>query len=241
MPKFNFSTQNYWLNIDKPSGLVVHPGTGNYNGTLVNALLYHFKNLSSINSDRPGIVHRLDKETSGVMIIAKNDYSHQILAKQFYNREVQKTYKALVWGEIKSNGKIQGLIARDKKNRQAFSMGSIYGKESFTEYYRTAYLPPFTWLKLKPKTGRTHQLRVHLKSLDHPIVNDLLYGGGKERVKRFHVKYIPLANRILKLVNRVALHAEMLEITHPETREKMILKAKIPSDLQSALEALKNA
>jgi 23S rRNA pseudouridine1911/1915/1917 synthase len=227
--------------VNKSSGLVVHPGSGNFTGTLVNGLVHHFRALSSIDSTRPGIVHRLDKETSGVILIAKTNDAHYHLSEQFANRTVKKTYKALTWGSVNKKGKVEGLIGRSTHNRQAFSMVENNGKASFTSYECDMNYPPLSWVTLKPRTGRTHQIRVHLKSIDHPIVGDALYGGGKNRIKSFHAKYNQLLNRIFKIVNRVALHAEMLEIKHPENGQEMIFKSPIPHDLRCALEILKSA
>jgi 23S rRNA pseudouridine1911/1915/1917 synthase len=227
--------------INKISGMVVHPGSGNYNGTLVNALIYHFKSLSGLNNSRPGIVHRLDKETSGVIVIAKNDKSHQHLSKQFADRTVKKVYKAIAWGGVPAKGKVEGLIGRHPANRKAFKMVNNLGRESLTRFVVEEYLAPLSFVTLYPKTGRTHQIRVHLKSIGHPILADDMYGGGKKMTKSFHVKYTQILNRLFKHMNRVALHAEKLEITHPITGNKMRFQAPIPDDMENALNLLRNA
>ena len=227
--------------INKITGMVVHPGTGNYNGTLVNALIYHFKLLSALNDSRPGIVHRLDKDTSGVIIIAKNDKSHQLLSKQFADRTVKKVYKAIAWGGVPGKGEVKGLIGRHPANRKAFKMVNNLGRESLTRFVVEEHLPPLSFVTLYPKTGRTHQIRVHLKSIGHPILADDMYGGGKKMIKSFHVKYTQILNRLFKNVNRVALHAEKLEITHPTTGNKMKFQASIPDDMVNALNLLRNA
>jgi len=227
--------------INKISGMVVHSGIGNYNGTLVNALVYHFKLLSGLNDSRPGIVHRLDKDTSGLIVIAKNDKSHQLLSKQFAERTVKKVYKAITWGCVPEKGEIEGLIGRDPGNRKAFKMVNNLGRESLTRFVVDEHLPPLSFVTLYPKTGRTHQIRVHLKSIGHPILNDYIYGGGKKMIKSFHVKYTELLNRLFKYMNRVALHAEKLEITHPTTGNKMRFQAPIPNDMVYALNLLRNA
>ena len=227
--------------INKIPGMVVHPGTGNYNGTLVNALVFHFQALSGLNDSRPGIVHRLDKDTSGAIVIAKNDKSHQHLSQQFAERKVKKTYKAIAWGSVPENGEIEGLIGRHPANRKAFKMVNNLGRESLTKFIVDEQLSPLSFVTLYPKTGRTHQIRVHLKSIGHPILGDEIYGGGKKMIKSFHVKYTQLLNRLFKNMNRVALHAEKLEITHPTTGNKMRFQAPIPDDMVSALNLLRNA
>jgi 23S rRNA pseudouridine1911/1915/1917 synthase len=227
--------------INKISGMVVHPGSGNYNGTLVNALIYHFKSLSGLNNSRPGIVHRLDKDTSGVILIAKNDKSHQHLSNQFAARTVKKVYKAIAWGGVPEKGRVEGLIGRHPANRKAFKMVNNLGRESLTRFVVEEYLAPLSFVTLYPKTGRTHQIRVHLKSIGHPILADDMYGGGKKMTKSFHVKYTQILNRLFKHMNRVALHAEKLEITHPITGNIMRFQAPIPDDMENALNLLRNA
>ena len=227
--------------INKVSGMVVHPGSGKYDKTLVNALMYHFESLSSLNTPRPGIVHRLDKDTSGIIIIAKNEKSHQILSKQFADRKVKKVYKAIAWGGVPEKGEVDGLIGRDPSNRKAFKIVYNLGRESLTRFTVDEHLPPLSYVTLYPKTGRTHQIRVHLKAIGHPILADDMYGGGKKMIKSFHVKYTQLLNRIFKNMNRVALHAEKLEITHPTTGVKMRFQSPIPADMYNTLNLMRNA
>ena len=227
--------------INKISGMVVHPGSGNYSGTLVNALVFHFQSLSGLNDSRPGIVHRLDKDTSGVIVIAKNDKSHQHLSRQFAERKVKKVYKAIAWGGVPEEGEIEGLIGRHPANRKAFKMVNNLGRKSLTTFMVEEHLSPLSFVTLHPKTGRTHQIRVHLKSIGHPILADEMYGGGKKMIKSFHVKYTQLLNRLFKNMNRVALHAEKLEVTHPTTGKKMRFQAPIPDDMVNALNLLRNA
>ena len=227
--------------INKISGMVVHPGSGNHDGTLVNALIYHFKSLSELNNSRPGIVHRLDKDTSGVIVIAKNDKSHQRLSEQFAERTVKKVYKAIAWGGLPEKGEVEGLIGRHPANRKAFKMVNNLGRESLTRFVLEESLLPLSYVSLYPKTGRTHQIRVHLKSIGHPILADDMYGGGKKMIKSFHVKYTQILNRLFKNMNRVALHAEKLEITHPTTGSLMRFQAPIPDDMENALNLLRNA
>jgi len=226
--------------INKPAGLVVHPGRGNKTGTLLNGLIYHFNELSHKESNRPGIVHRLDKDTSGVMIIAKNDRVHESLSRQFYLRKVCKEYLALIWGKLDNKGIINGNIERHPKYRQLFTVVENRGRESVTEYELNDYYPPISFIKLYPKTGRTHQIRVHLKSIGHPIFADNAYKGGANYGRSFHAKYTKLINRLLKIVNRVALHAHSIEICHPVTNKQKKFNAPFPQDLELALEILKN-
>ena len=227
--------------INKPAGLVVHPGSGNHTGTLLNGLVYHFQQLSREDSLRPGIVHRLDKDTSGVILVAKNNQSHDQLAKQFNERRVKKEYMALVWGELEAQGIIEGEIGRHPRNRQIFTVVPSGGRNSFTRFERLEYLAPLSLVNLHPETGRTHQLRVHMKSINHPIFGDEAYGGGTQYAKSFHVKYTKLINRLIKTIPRVSLHARMLEINHPVTGEKMSFTSPIPTDFNNATEILKNA
>ena len=224
--------------INKPAGLVVHPGSGNRSGTLLNGLVFHFKLLSHSNSHRPGIVHRLDKDTSGIIIIAKNDMVHDALSQQFNLRKVKKEYLALSWGKLDEQGIIDGNIGRHPKNRQLFTVLDTGGRDSITQYELDKYLPPLSFVKLYPKTGRTHQLRVHLQSIGHPIFCDDSYGGGPKYAKSFHIRYMQKINCLLKTINRVALHANMIKICHPETMIEMEFKAPLPKDFQLALEIL---
>jgi 23S rRNA pseudouridine1911/1915/1917 synthase len=226
--------------INKPAGLVVHPGNGNQRGTLLNGLLHHFHSLSCNNSDRPGIIHRLDKETSGLILIAKNDQSHENLSKQFNQRVVMKEYKALVWGELKEKGTIDENIDRHFRDRKIFTVVSTGGRNALTNYQRDEYLQPMSLVSLFPKTGRTHQLRVHLKFLGHPIFGDVSYGGGKKNAKSFHIKHNQIINRLFKAISRVALHAKKLEFHHPVTNDKMNFTAPMPVDFKNAINILKD-
>ena len=225
--------------VNKESGIVVHPGNGNQSGTLLNGLLYHFKKLSNINPDKPGIVHRLDKETSGLILIAKTDLAHQKLALQFEKRKVKKHYVAVCWGKTKDKGAIEGYINRDTKNRIKFALNNHKGKFSRTYFDCKEAYPPFSLLNLFPETGRTHQLRVHLSSIGHPIVCDELYGGGKGKIKSYHHNYTSLCKQVVKVINRVALHAYQIEIMHPVQDRKMKFIAPIPDEFKIAINYMK--
>jgi len=226
--------------INKPTGLVVHPGNGHRRGTLLHGLVYHYKKLSHKSTIRPGIIHRLDKDTSGVILIAKNDKIHDDIANQFKQREIKKEYCALVWGELEKQGVIEQNIGRNRKNRQIFCTVNSGGRDAKTSYTLNKYLPPLSLLRLYPETGRTHQLRVHLKSIGHPIFGDVAYGGGIKNAKSFHIKYTQRINQLLKAIPRVALHACKLQITHPILGKKMDFEASMPKDMKKALEILAN-
>ena len=221
--------------INKPSGLVVHPGAGNKEGTLLNGLLYHFENLSSINISRPGIVHRLDKNTSGIMLVAKTDNAHHLLSEQFINRTIKKTYRAIVWGNIQNEGKVEGYITRDNKSRIRFKLDNSRGKFSSTTYKKISNKPPFSYLELYPLTGRTHQIRVHLNSIGHSIILDDMYGGGENIIKSYHSKYTRTINKVINKINRFALHAYKIEFVHPVLNKKMKFKADLPNDMLDVL------
>ena len=224
--------------INKKAGLVVHPGAGNLKGTLLNGLIDRID--TKLFDSTPGIVHRLDKETSGVMIVAKNYKSHSFISKQFEKREVKKIYNALVWGRIKDSGVIEGNMTRNNKNRKIFRMTEKDGRFSKTIYNLLDAFGPFSYLELLPETGRTHQIRVHMKSVGHPIVSDTSYSGGKSMIKSFHVKYSHIIKRVLKLMDRVALHAQSIEIVNPSTMRKEKYLAPTPNDLKNTINMLSN-
>ena len=217
--------------LNKPAGMVVHPGAGHSSGTLVNALLHHVRDLSGIGGEmRPGIVHRLDRGTSGVMVVAKNDAAHQELSRQFQDREVEKEYIALVWGVVQAGRRIDAAIGRDPVNRQKMSSRARRARDAVTRITRAHHLRGVTLCQVAIHTGRTHQIRVHLNAIGHPIVGDALYGGVHRRVAGDIRAVLSLA--------RPFLHAARLAFLHPGDRRRMEFTAPLPSDLQQVLDAL---
>jgi 23S rRNA pseudouridine1911/1915/1917 synthase len=217
--------------VNKPAGMVVHPAAGNPSGTLVNALLHHVKDLSGIGGEvRPGIVHRLDKGTSGVMVIAKNDEEHKELARQFHDREVEKEYVALAWGLVQQRKRINAAIGRDPKNRVKMSTRAGRARSAVTRVTWSRDLKGVTLLRVAIATGRTHQIRVHLSAIGHPIVGDALYGGVHRRV--------PHPLRAVSKLTRPFLHAERLAITHPRSGERLEFTAPLPDDLLAVVTEL---
>ncbi len=214
--------------VDKPAGMVVHAGAGHSRGTLVNALLHRFTKLSTGWSDlRPGIVHRLDKETSGVLVVARNDRAHQALASQFRNREVEKTYLALVHGRMKmSQGRIATPIARDPVRRTRMTTKLRSGRSARTDYRVIEELPDLSFLEVQIATGRTHQIRVHLASLHHPIAGDKLYGA-------------PAQIAGLPALNRFFLHAHRLRFKLPGSGEPLTIESPLPAELGDFLRVLR--
>ena len=217
--------------LNKPAGMVVHPGAGHASGTLVNALLHHITDLSGIGGEaRPGIVHRLDRGTSGVMVIAKNDAAHHELARQFHDREVEKEYVALVWGVVQAGRRIDAAIGRDPVHRQKMSSRARRARQAVTRITRAHHLRGVTLCQVAIHTGRTHQIRVHLSAIGHPIVGDSLYGGLHRRV--------PGDLRAVQRLDRPFLHAERLAFKHPRDGHPMEFVAPLPADLVSILQAL---
>jgi 23S rRNA pseudouridine1911/1915/1917 synthase len=223
--------------IDKPSGMVVHPAYGNLSGTLVNALLYHCKDLTGINGVlRPGIVHRLDKNTSGVMVVAKNDEAYHHLARQFKNRTVGKVYLAIVYGKFgEDEGLIDSAIGRHPSERKRMSTRTKRGRMAITHWKKIEELDGFTLLEIFPQTGRTHQIRVHLSSIGHPLLGDPLYG----RKGRPGTIRDPVLRECVTRMNRQALHAKRLEFTHPRTGERVQFVSPVPQDMKKVLEWLR--
>jgi 23S rRNA pseudouridine1911/1915/1917 synthase len=217
--------------LNKPAGMVVHPGAGHASGTLVNALLHHITDLSGIGGElRPGIVHRLDRGTSGVMVIAKTDAAHQELSRQFHDREVEKEYVALVWGVVQAGRRIDAAIGRDPIHRQKMSARARHARSAVTRITRAHHMDGVTLCQVAIHTGRTHQIRVHLSAIGHPIVGDSVYGGLRRR--------IPGDLRALQRLERPFLHAERLVFKHPSDGRRMEFVAPMPADLMAILEDL---
>jgi 23S rRNA pseudouridine1911/1915/1917 synthase len=215
--------------LDKPAGMVVHPAAGHDSGTLVNALLHHIKDLSGIGGElRPGIVHRLDRGTSGVMVAAKNDRSHQELSRQFRDREVEKEYVTLVWGVVQAGRRIDAAIGRDPNDRQKMSTRARRARQAVTRVTFARHLKGVSLLKVAIATGRTHQIRVHLSAIGHPIVGDPAYGGVHRRV-------LPNLRAVMRL-ERPFLHAARLSFTHPADGKRLTFESPLPDDLQSVLD-----
>ncbi|MDI9868765.1 RluA family pseudouridine synthase [Flectobacillus roseus] len=229
------------LVVNKPAGMVVHPAFGHWEGTLVNALVYHFQNLPTHRNGeaRPGLVHRIDKETSGLLVIAKNDYAMTHLAKQFFDHSIERTYYALVWGELKNEeGTITGHIGRsikDRKIRAVFPDGSV-GKHAVTHYKVLKNLRYVSLVKCNLETGRTHQIRVHFKHIGHPLFNDSTYGGDRILRGTLFSKYEQYVGNCFKICPRHALHAKSLGFIHPTTGQFMQFDTDLPADMQNLLE-----
>lgn len=225
------------LVVDKPAGMVVHPAAGHASGTLVNALLHHVDDLSGIGGEkRPGIVHRLDRGTSGLMVVAKHDAAHEELSRQFHDREVEKEYVALVWGEVMAGRRIDAPIGRDPSNRKKMSAAASNrerrSREAVTRIVRAEHFGrTLTLAVVAIHTGRTHQIRVHLSTIGHPIVGDSLYGGVHRRV--------PGDLRAVTHLDRPFLHAAHLAFTHPADGRRMEFSSELPDDLQRVLDELR--
>lgn len=212
------------LVINKPSGLVVHPAVGNYNHTMVNGLLYYLNNENKNNSIRPGIVHRLDKDTSGLMLVAKNDYIHDKLSEMIKNKEVERVYVVLVWGIVKHDrGTIDAPIGRDENNRQKYAVTSLNSKESITHFTVIERLNEVTLLQCKLDTGRTHQIRVHLNYINHPVVNDPVYCNKK-----------PIDEKFGQM-----LHSKYIRFVHPRTKKELTFEVNPPKEFDDILNMFK--
>jgi len=231
--------------VNKPAGLVVHPGHGNYSGTLVNALAYHFKELPLFNSDdpRPGLIHRIDKNTSGLLVIAKTMEAKVKLSLQFFEKTTKRRYVALVWGDLANDkGTITGNIGRSLKNRQVFTVfpEGDYGKPAVTHYKVIERLGYVNLVECRLETGRTHQIRVHMKHIGHPLFNDDNYGGDQILRGTTFTKYRQFVKNCFEMIPRQALHAQMLGFIHPATGEEMIFESELPADLANVIEKWRN-
>ena len=232
------------LVINKPAGIIMHPGAGNYDQTIVNALMHYNKDsLSTIGDElRPGIVHRIDKNTSGLVVIAKNNETHENLTNQFSEHSITRVYQLLIWGKLRpSSGKIDTFIVRSSKNRQLMEVSTSKGKRAITNYktvevFENSKSPTLSLVECKLETGRTHQIRVHMNHLGNSIVGDDKY---KKKYKKLKNINLDLENSILKL-NRQFLHAKTLGFVHPKTNEEMIFSTILPYDLNNLLKMLRN-
>ena len=232
------------LVINKPKGMVVHPGAGNYEDTLANALIYKYKNkLSNINGElRPGIVHRIDKETSGLLVIAKNNLAHSNLGKQFSDHSIKRKYLCLVWGVIRPlQGRIETLISRNKKNRQLMMVSDLNGKKAITNYktikvFNIKDIPKISLIECELETGRTHQIRVHMKYKGSSLLGDNQYGKKIVKFKKINEDFL----KKLSFLNGQALHAKSLGFIHPSKNKWVNFESELPSDFKKLLDLLKN-
>ncbi|MBL4675725.1 MAG: RluA family pseudouridine synthase [Mucilaginibacter sp.] len=228
------------LVVNKPAGLVVHPGYNNYTGTLVNGLVYHFQQLPTLpgNDGRPGLVHRIDKDTSGLLLISKNERSMNYLAKQFFDHTINRRYLALVWGDIAEDGTVTGYIGRSPNDRRVMS---IYddpekGKWAVTHYKVLERMGYVTLIECKLETGRTHQIRAHMKHIGHPLFSDAMYGGDKILKGTVFNKYRQFVDNCFEVMPRQALHAQSLGFVHPSKKTNIYFEAPLPADFEGVLE-----
>lgn len=234
------------LLVNKKPGMVVHPGFGNWSGTLVNALVYHL-NASLLpqlpgNLNRPGLVHRIDKDTSGLLLISKNETSMTYLAKQFYDHSIKREYIALVWGDIKEDGTITGYIGRSVKDRKVMDIyeDEENGKWSITHFKVLERFNYVTLVSCRLETGRTHQIRAHMQHIGHPLFSDAAYGGDKIRKGAIFAKYKAFVENCFEIMPRQALHAKSLGFIHPKTKKEIFFETDLPDDFKQVLEKWKN-
>ena len=229
-----------FLIVNKEAGMVVHPGFGNYDGTLVNALAFHFQNLPNMGEEeRPGLVHRIDKNTSGILVVAKTERAMTILAKKFEDRDLNRKYIALVWGDVKEDeGTITGNIGRSLKNRKVMDVfpDGEYGKHAVSHYKVLERFGYTTLVECKLETGRTHQIRAHFKSIGHTLFNDEEYGGDAILKGTTFTKYKQFVQNCFKICPRQALHAKSLGFEHPTTKKEVFFDSDLADDLQELIE-----
>lgn len=227
------------LIVNKKAGMVVHPGYNNYSGTLVNALVYHFQNLPQLpgNDGRPGLVHRIDKDTSGLLLISKNEYAMTWLARQFYDHSIARKYIALVWGDLAEDGTVSGYIGRSVRDRRVMDIYDTdeKGKWSVTHYRVLQRFTYVTLVECQLETGRTHQIRAHMKHIGHPLFADALYGGDKIMAGTVFGKYRQFVGNCFELMPRQALHARSLGFIHPATKKFMNFESDLPADFKAVL------
>ena len=228
------------LVVNKEAGMVVHPGYNNYTGTLVNALVYHFQQLPTLpgNDGRPGLVHRIDKDTSGLLLISKNERSMTYLARQFFDHSITRKYIALVWGDIAEDGTVTGYIGRSVSDRRVMSIydDEEKGKWSVTHYKVLERLNYVTLIECQLETGRTHQIRAHMKHIGHPLFSDATYGGDKILKGAVYSKYKQFVENCFELMPRQALHAQTLGFVHPSTKKYLFFEAPMPQDFEAVLQ-----
>jgi 23S rRNA pseudouridine1911/1915/1917 synthase len=245
MPLDIIYEDDHLLIVNKPAGMVAHPAHGNWTGTLVNGLVYYFNQLPELpgNSGRPGLVHRIDKDTSGLLVIAKSEKAMTHLAKQFFDHSIKRTYLALVWGEPKEDsGTVDlpiGRSTKDRKIMQVYSDGS-HGKRAVTHWAVLKRLRYISLVNCQLETGRTHQIRVHMKHIGHPLFNDAFYGGDKIRKGTQFSKYKAFVQNCFKILPRQALHAQSLGFIHPVTGKEMYFESEIPQDMSEVIQKWEN-
>lgn len=231
------------LVVNKPPNQVVHPGHGNYSGTLLNGLIYHNENLPENRDGRPGLVHRIDKDTSGLLVVAKSDIALTKLSEQFFHKTIDRKYLAIVWGTPSpEQGTIDKYLSRDKKNRMIMSVpvDEDIGKRAITHYKVVEKLGYVSLVECELETGRTHQIRAHMKHIGNPIFNDQRYGGDKILKGTIFNKYKQFVENCFKLLPRQALHAKTLSFSHPRTNERLAFETELPNDFKSCFEKWKN-
>ncbi len=230
--------------VNKAPGMVVHPGFNNYTGTLVNALVFHSQQLPQMpgNDGRPGLVHRIDKDTSGLLLVSKNEWAITFLAKQFFDHSITRKYIALVWGDLTKDGTVTGYIGRSMKDRKIMAVydDETKGKWSVTHYKVLERFNYVTLIECQLETGRTHQIRAHMKHIGHPLFNDSTYGGDKILKGTVFNKYRQFVENCFEILPRQALHAKSLGFIHPSTRKFIHFETELPEDISSVIEKWRN-